>query len=369
MAKILYVITRLAVGGAPRTMLTAIQGLKKVGYEITLVSGYPGLGEGSLVDEARLLDVELIFIPTLQRELHPWRDLISFWRLWRLMRKRQFDLVHTHLSKAGILGRLAAFFSRTRVVHTFHGDVLNGYFSPMKSNAFLVVERVVGRMTDRFICVSTRLKERLLHYHLGDDNRFCVITNGIDMRHSETIGQRVAHTNRVGTLAMFYPIKRLDLFVEMAHQLKQCNTEIQCDIAGDGMTAIDIKQQAKQLGDPVRFVGVCEDPSAFLSQLDVFVLCSDYESSGMGVMEAMSMGLPVVATAVGGIPEIIQDGHTGVLVDAGDVEGLCQAVRDLLQNPEKREQMGALAKTYAQTHFSVSAMTAELDALYCELLP
>ena len=81
------------------------------------------------------------------------------------------------------------------------------------------------------------------------------------------------------------------------------------------------------------------------------------------------MGLPVVATAVGGIPEIIQDGHTGVLVDAGDVEGLCQAVRDLLQNPEKREQMGALAKTYAQTHFSVSAMTAELDALYCELLP
>lgn len=232
MAKILYVITRLAVGGAPRTMLTAIQGLQKAGHDITLVSGYPGEGEGSLVNEARALDVSLIFIPTLQREVHPWRDLRAFWRLWHLMRKRQFDLVHTHLSKAGILGRLAAFFSRTCVVHTFHGDVLNGYFSPLKSRAFLMVERLVGRMTDRFVCVSTRLKERLLHYDLGDDNRFCVITNGIDTEHSEPISQRVASGYRVGTLAMFYPIKRLDLFVEMAHRLKLRNAEIQCDIAG-----------------------------------------------------------------------------------------------------------------------------------------
>lgn len=368
MAKILYVITRLAVGGAPRTMLTAIQGLKKAGYEITLVSGYPGEGEGSLVDEARSLDLEIIFIPTLQRELHPLRDMRAFYRLWRLMQKRQFDLVHTHLSKAGILGRLAAYFSKTRVVHTFHGDVLNGYFSPLKSNVFLMAERFVGHMTDRFICVSTRLKERLLRYHLGDDSRFCVITNGIDMVHSETTDPRVALACRVGTLAMFYPIKRLDLFVEMAHCLKLRNADIQYEIAGDGLTAADVKQQAKQLGDPVRFVGVCDDPASFLSQLDIFVLCSDYESSGMSVMEAMSMGLPVVATAVGGIPEIIRDGHTGVLVEAGDVAGLCNAVWDLLEDPEKRERMGTLAKSYAQAHFSTVTMTAKLDTLYRELL-
>jgi glycosyltransferase involved in cell wall biosynthesis len=368
MAKILYVITRLAVGGAPRTMLTAIRGLKDAGYEITLASGYPGEGEGSLVEEARALDVALIFIPTLQRELHPVRDLHAFWRLWRLMRVGQFDIVHTHLSKAGILGRLAAFLSGTRVVHTFHGDVLEGYFSPLKSKIFVMVERLVGRMTDRFVCVSARLKARLLQYHLGNEERFCTVVNGIDVSSFKKDDGGTQSGNRVGTLAMFYPIKRLDLFVEMAHRLKQRDDQIQCKMAGDGITALELKQQAQQLGDPVCFVGVCEDPGAFLSQLDVYVLCSDYESSGMSVMEAMSMGLPVVATSVGGIPEIVQDGQTGVLVEAGDVDGLTDAVWVLLQDPEKRARMGTMAKQYAQAHFSTSHMVSELDLLYRELL-
>jgi glycosyltransferase involved in cell wall biosynthesis len=368
MAKILYVITRLAVGGAPHVMLTAIKGLKQAGYEITLVSGYPGEGEGSLVEDAQALGVELIFLPTLQRELHPVRDLCAFFALLRLMRKRKFDLVHTHLSKAGILGRLAAYCAGIRTVHTFHGDVLDGYFSPLKSKGFLAVERFVGCMTDRFICVSDRLKTRLMQYQLGAADRFCTVANGIDLERFQVKAVQERSGKCVGTLAMFYPIKRLDLFVEMAYQLKQRDAEICCEIAGDGATASTLKQQAKDLGDPVHFAGVCTNPSDFLSRLDVFVLCSDYESSGMGVMEAMAMGVPVVATAVGGVPENVQDGQTGFLVEAGDVTGLAEVVWTLLQDDEKRLRMGALAKKYAQAHFSSSRMIVDLDVIYRELL-
>ncbi len=368
MAKILYVITRLAVGGAPHVMLTAIKGLKQAGYEIILASGYPGEGEGSLVEDAQALGVELIFLPTLQRELHPVRDLRAFFALWQLMRTRQFDLVHTHLSKAGILGRLAAYLAGVCTVHTFHGDVLDGYFSPLKSKIFLAVERFVGRVTDRFICVSDRLKTRLLQYQLGAADRFYTVANSIDLERLQVNASQERHGKIVGTLAMFYPIKRLDLFVEMAYQLRKRDAEICCEIAGDGATASALKQQAKNLDDPVHFVGVCSDPADFLSRLDVFVLCSDYESSGMSVMEAMAMGLPVVATAVGGVPENVQDGQTGLLVEAGDVNGLTEAVWTLLQDDEKRLHMGTLAKKYAQAHFSSARMVAELDVVYRELL-
>ena len=368
MAKILYVITRLAVGGAPNAVLMAIGGLKEAGYEITLASGYPGMGEGSLVEEAKQLGVDLVFIPSLQREVHPVRDMRALWRLWRLMKTGSFDLVHTHLSKAGILGRLAAFVAGKRVVHTFHGDVLEGYFSSFKSRLFLMAERLVGRVTDRFVCVSADLKSRLLPYKLGKADRFVTITNGIDLTKMQTVEKEKRCGYRVGTLAMFYPIKRLDVFINMASLLKKRDELIQCDLAGDGMTASALKQQSAKLGDPVRFVGVCDDQAAFLSQLDVFVLCSDFESAGISVMEAMCMGLPVVATAVGGIPENVEDGHTGILVPPNDVEALTTAVWDLLQDDDKRVRLGTAAKAYAHTHFSSARMISELDGLYCELL-
>lgn len=364
---VLIAITRLAVGGAPQSVLTSIAGLDSERYRIVLVSGYPGADEGSLIDEARRLGVTLHLISDLQRAPHPMRDLKAFWHLWRLMRREQVDIVHTHLSKAGILGRLAAWLAGVPViVHTFHGDVLEGYFSKIKSLFFTKAERLVGRVTHRFVCVSKALQERLANYTLGPPDAFQVISNGIVVDDFGPVAQGVKR--RVGTLAMFYPVKRLDLFVQMAHRLREVHPDVQCDISGDGMEADVLRCLSMSLGEPVNFLGICRDRSEFFKDLDVFVLCSDFEGAGMGLMEAMAAGVAVVATRVGGVPEIVQDGETGVLIPSNDVDALCEAVCGLLEDDALRQRLGKTARHYAQEHFSHTKMVEELDMMYRDLV-
>jgi glycosyltransferase involved in cell wall biosynthesis len=283
------------------------------------------------------------------------------------MRGEQIDIVHTHLSKAGILGRLAAWLAGVPViVHTFHGDVLEGYFSALKSWAFTMAERLVGRVTHRFVCVSEGLQKRLVGYKLGPSDAFCVISNGIVVDDFESVDREKKY--RVGTLAMFYPVKRLDLFVQMAHRLHACHPKVQYDIAGDGMEADALRRLSTSHGEPVNFLGICRDRSEFLKSLDVFVLCSDFEGAGMSLMEAMAAGVAVVATRVGGVPEIVQDGETGVLIPPDNLDALCEAVRDLLGNDEQRHRLGNAARQYAQAHFSHTNMVAELDVMYRDLV-
>jgi len=363
---VMVVITRLAIGGAPQNVLTSIAGLDPARYRIVLVSGVPGAEEGSLIEEARRLNVSFHLVPSLVRAPHPVKDLKTLWSLWRLIKKEQVDIVHTHLSKAGVLGRFAAWLARVpAIVHTYHGDVLDGYFSRFKSGLYTYVERLVGRVTHRFVCVSNALRDRLATYRLGLPQDFVVISNGIDV---DAFGatERLAG-QRVGTLAMFYPVKRLDLFVHMAHRLRAKHPEISFDIAGGGIEEDTLHRLSQSLEQPVVFGGICNDKRAFFSDLKVFVSCSDYEGAGVGLMEAMAAGIPVVATRVGGVPEIVQEGVTGFLVAPGDVDALCEAVGKLLLDTSLCERMGLAAKEYAFRHFSHKKMISELEVLYQDL--
>ena len=361
--RVMVIITRLAVGGAPQSVLTSIGGLDPNQYRIALVAGMPEKNEGDLIADARVLNASLHLIAALRRAPHPIHDLKAFWHLYRLMRRERVQIVHTHLSKAGILGRFAARLAGVpAIVHTYHGDVLEGYFSKWKSWLYAGAERVTACITDRFVCVSDALKQRLLAYRLGSAEDFQVIANGIDVDFFASAERGPGR--RVGTLAMFYPIKRLDLFVCMARRLRETHADVSFEIAGDGMEAEALHRLAASMGNPVVFSGICRDKRAFLKDLDVFVSCSDFEGAGIGAMEAMAAGVPVVATRVGGIPEIVQDGKTGLLLPPNDVDALCSATDNLLSNPRLRKCMGRAAEQYARAHFSHKKMIAHLDALY-----
>ncbi len=369
MIDILFVITRLAVGGAPRNVLATIQGLEQSRYRIALVTGRPEPNEGSLIEVAKALDVDLHVLPSLQREVHLLQDLKAFWQLYRFIRRGRYHIVHTHISKAGILGRLAAYCAGVgRIVHTYHGDIFEGYFGPFRSALFLGVERTVGLVTDRFVVVSKALQARYRSYRVGRRRVFFVVPNGIWTDSFPAPRPEARKGSWVGTAAMFYPIKRVDLFLEVARRVLQQRSDAAFVVAGGGSEEATLRQVARDLGDPVRFLGVRYDMSELLSTFDVFVLCSDFESAGVSLMEAMLAGVPVVATHVGGVPEVVTHGETGFLVPQGDVDALAGAVLRLLEDAALRRRMGRAAREVALKRFSAEDMVRRLDAFYGEVL-
>ena len=192
MIRVLFVITRMAVGGVPQHVLTVIQKMDRSRYHITLATGLPGPEEGSLMAEACALGVEMYVLPDLKREVHLVHDVRAFYELYRIVRSGRYDIVHTHLSKAGILGRMAAWCAGVnRIVHTCHGDVFERYFGRLKSAMLLGVERLVGRATGRFVSVSRALKKQFQMYRIGRPNLFTVVHNGIDTRPFEGVRRRV----------------------------------------------------------------------------------------------------------------------------------------------------------------------------------
>jgi len=369
MTDILVVITRLAVGGAPQNVLAAVRGLDRSRYRVTLVTGTPEPDEGSLLGEARSAGVRLCRIPELVREVSPRRDARAFAALYRLIRQNRFDIVHTHLSKAGMLGRLAATCAGVpAVVHTYHGDVFQDYFGQGVSRVLLGLERLIGRATHRSLVVSDALGRRYREYRVARRATVRTVPNGVWANGFRMRTPGVGTGTRVGTVAMFYPIKRLDLFLSMARTVLEVRADAEFVVIGGGGGAAVLEASVRDLGDRVRFLGIRYDVPELLRTLDVFVQCSDYEGAGVGMMEAMLSGVPVVATAVGGVPEVVDDGETGFLVPRGDVAALSQRVSRLLGDADLRARMGSAAREVALTRFSAARMVERLDAVYTELV-
>ena len=365
---ILFVITRLAVGGAPQNVLTTIRGLDRSRYRIALATVLPAPDEGSLIEEARALGIDLHVLPALMREIRPARDVQALLGLYRLMRRGRYQLVHTHISKAGILGRVAAWWAGVpAIVHTCHGDVFDEYFGPLKSAVLLAVERLTGRVTDRFVVVSQALRGRFRQYRVGRQETFSWVPNGIWTAGFSTPSFDRAG-NRVGIVAMLAPIKRLDLFIEVARRVLSVRPETQFLLVGGGPDEAALRESARDLGGNVRFLGVRYDVPALLDTFDVFLLCSDYEGMPVTLIEAMVAGVPVVSTSVGGVPEVVKEGQTGFMAPQGDVAGLAEAVVRLLDDDDLRRRVGSRARDDALRRFPAEEMIARLDALYTDLL-
>jgi glycosyltransferase involved in cell wall biosynthesis len=356
----------MAVGGAPRHVLTTLARLDRSRFRIALATGTPEPGEGDLVPEVERLGIQIHRIPSLRREIRPLDDLKAFIRLYRLIRRERYRIVHTHLSKAGIIGRIAAWLAGAHaIMHTYHGDVFEGYFGLLKSRILLCVERLVGACTHRFVSVSQPLLGRLRSRRIGSPSRFVTILNGVDESAFRPSAVRSGEPGlRVGTAAMFFPIKRVDLFVDAALDLLARRRDIRFEIAGGGQEASALERAAAPAGDGIRFLGLHSEMSGLLATWDMFVLCSDYESAGISLVEAMLMGLPVVATRVGGVPDIVADGTTGILVQPGDAKAVAEAVDRLVCDSGLRRRMGEAGRRRALKHFTSDRMVAQLSTLY-----
>lgn len=375
--RVLHVITRLVVGGAQENTLATVAGLKARGHRVVLATGPSNGSEGSLIERARRLGIAPVLVPQLVREVSPARDAAAFARLYRLIRDGRFDIVHTHTSKAGVLGRLAARMAEVPiVVHTPHGHIFHGYFGPLTTKAFVAIERACARATDAMVAISERCRADHLERAIGVPERFVTIPSGIPARPSgdRASARRVLGAPEgelvVGCIGRLAPVKGQDVllaaFARVAHQRPAARLVL----IGDGPSRRELEAQARRLGvaDAVRFLGVREDAGSLLPGFDLYVQPSLNEGMGRALAQAMAAGLPVVATDAPGPAELLGEDAAGVLVPTGDEEALATALAALLDDRRRRVLLGERARRRAARFWTEDEMVDAIERLYLDLL-
>jgi glycosyltransferase involved in cell wall biosynthesis len=393
-AKIVRIVTRLNIGGPSVHVALLSTRLDPARFATTVVAGAPEAEEGdwsSLIDPAR---ARLVRMPGLRRPLRPWADLMVFARLCRLLWREQPRIVHTHMAKAGALGRLAArAYNRfgpgrrrpAKVVHTFHGHVLEGYFSPATSRFFITIERWLARRTDRLIAVSAAIRDDLARRGIGRPAQWRVIPLGLELAKLSQLPMAAAGAPvRFGVVGRLVPIKNPALFLAAFSRMLQANPRAQASglIVGDGPLRRSMEREVEQLGlsHVVSFLGWQHDLPRVYGQLEVACVTSWNEGTPVALIEAMAAGRAVVATDVGGVRDVLggeappvdpggfRVTERGVLVRAGDAEGLTAALRALEADAGLRHRLGAAARAHVLERFAAERLLGDITALYDEWL-
>ncbi len=378
---VLHVITRLIVGGAQEnTMLTAAL-LDPTRYAVDVISGPQTGPEGSLIEEVRARGVPLEIYPDLRREIAPWRDLKALLQLTRRMRRRRYTIVHTHSSKAGVLGRIAAKFAGVPViVHTVHGWSFHEHMSPLRRRIFVALEKLAAALTDAMIVVAKPdiakgLREgigRPEQYHLirsaiSLDKFDPAIVNGDVVRRELGLPPDAPVLGNVGRFsAQKNPLDWIRVAARVACALPACHFLL----VGDGPLRAEVEAliAAEGLADRFILTGLRRDVPRLLAAMDIFLLTSLWEGLPRVIPQAMSMRMPVVANRADGTVEAIAHGETGFLADPGDLDALARHCLTLLRDPERRRVMGEHGRVFATHEFDVREMVARIDRLYQTLL-
>ncbi len=380
--KIVRVIARLNVGGPAIHAINLTTGLDPARFESILVTGIENPGEGSLLDLAVEHGIQPVVIPEIVAEatLKP-RDLKALVALYRLLRRERPHIVHTHTAKAGFVGRLAARLAGVPViVHTYHGHVLHSYYSPAITGLLRRMERVLGSLTTRIIAVSEQVKRDLVGYRVANPEKISVIPLGFALkpfldsashRGSFRREQRVSNgAPLVGIVGRIFPIKNHRLFIDAAARIAADGKAARFVVVGDGALRRQMEELVNALGiaDRVIFTGWRRDLPRIYADLDVLVVSSNNEGTPVSAIEAMASGCPVVATRVGGLPDLIDDGETGYLVPRGDADSLAEAVMGLLRDRETARRMGESARARVAERFTIERLVADTERLYAGLL-
>ncbi|HUE71275.1 MAG TPA: glycosyltransferase [Pirellulaceae bacterium] len=382
MIKVVRIIARLNVGG-PSIHVTLLNArLNPARYHCTLVTGIENAAEGSMLDYARAQGVNPVVISEIVGEvsLRP-RDVKAVLRLYALLRQERPDIVHTHTAKAGFVGRIAAWLAGAPlIVHTYHGHVLHGYYSPTKTRLLRVMERALGMLSDRIVAVSDEIKADLVRYGVAKADKISVIPLGFDL--SPFLSSAVLRgkfraelgcdetTRLVGIVGRIFPIKNHRLFLDGARRIIAREPDCRFVVVGDGALRRQTEEYASHLGiaDRVIFTGWRRDLPRIYADLDALVVSSDNEGTPVAAIEAMAAAKPVVATRVGGLPDLIVDGKTGLLIPPRDPEALASSVLQVLQEKERARRIGLAAQLFVRERFAASRLVGDMDLMYQDLL-
>ncbi len=383
--KLLYVITKLELGGAQKQLLSLAAGLDKSRYSVVLFTARQGL----LFQEAALIPgVSVRASRFLERPVNPLKDLIAFFEIYWFIREQKFHIVHTHSSKAGILGRLAARLAQTAVIiHTVHGWPFNDHQPGFVRFIYILLERICARFSDRVVVVSRFDQQKGRAHKIGRGTLYRLIRYGIDYDkfrpqredvRSKVRGSLGIHGSDllVGMIACFKPQKNPLDFIRIAALVRryslaeQLPYKIRFLLVGDGVLRGRIEKKAAESGlkDEVILTGWRFDMPELFAALDVLVLTSLWEGLPIVVLEAMRSGVPVVVTHTGGVAEVVKNGVTGFLSAAYEPVLMASQVSALLKDDALRKRMGQASREALGDSFRVQNMVSETQAMYEDIL-
>lgn len=369
---LMYLI-RPAAGGMKEHLVSLLKNMDRQKYRIYLACPW----DPAFNQEVAHLEVTIVNVD-LAGEFKPLADLKASWQMVKYLRQFKIDILHIHSSKAGLVGRLAAIVARTpAVVFTVHNFILYDYMSKTKKKIFATVEALLARCTDQIIAVSRALAKGLVEDEGIPDDKIAAIYNGIDLEpfdapiHKAKVLEALGLDPQkpvVGTVARLAPQKGIKYLLAAAQIVQAQLPQVQFLIVGDGPLLSELQSQQAKLGlTGVVFAGYLDDIAPVMKALDIFVLPSVTEGLGLTILEAMAAEKPVIATAVGGIPEVVTE-ETGILVPAADVAELGRALIRLLQDAGLQADMGAQGKQRVREQFSLDYMLTETEKVYEQVL-
>ena len=369
---IAHVITESGpFGGSQRNTLLTLKGLVRDGYKTELICG-PG---GRLIPEAQAIGVPVYVIDDLVRQIDPWKDSRAFLKLYRLFRSRKYSIVHTHVTKAGLLGRLAARCAGIPgIVHTFHSVPfeMNGQ---LRSKAYIALERFVGLFTHDLACVGDVLRQQIAAWHIAPEKKLVTIHSGIDfacyvpqytpIEMKRQLGVEEAWPI-VGSIGRLCEQKAQNYLVESIARLKEQYPNTHLLLVGEGDLRPLLEQRIRDLhlSSHVSLLGERDDIADLLNIFDVYAMSSLWEGVGRALTEAMYWSLPVVTTPVNGVTELIQDEETGLLVPPRDPQALATAITRLASDRELAQRLGKNARQRVKDLMDGQRMIEAIEELY-----
>ena len=371
--KVIQIVTRMNTGGVAVLISELVAGMDSEKFEVHLITGSCSHGEEDYL-RARGLDLKQIVIPSMQRSLRPFQDLKALLQIARELKRLRPDIVHTHTSKAGLLGRVASQIAtpKVRVIHTFHGHLLHGYFSKPATQFVTFSERALARISDILISMGNEVKANLLEAKIGKPQQFQVAFPGVrenkpNPNNLEAAKFKEEHLQNVifTFVGRLSPIKRCDRIIETAILISNHVPAPYFLIIGDGESRKSLETQASGL--PITFLGWESHTEDWLKISDAAILLSDNEAVPLAMIEAGLAGLPVIATNVGSMGDVVENGINGFLVDP-IVKEIATKIAALSESPELRKNLGEKGKELARQRFSVETMIKRHVEIYSQVI-
>jgi glycosyltransferase involved in cell wall biosynthesis len=418
--KIVRIIARLNVGGPARHVVWLTAGLRNEEYESMLVAGTVPPGEDDMGYFAEQKGVHPVVIPEMSREISP-KDALTIWKLYRLLKRERPDVVHTHTAKAGTVGRVSGLLyrwatpsaligrpRRCRFVHTYHGHIFHSYYGPLKTRIFLGIERWLARIaTDKIIVISPQQYHEIHEqFGVGRPEQFTIIPLGLDTdafsdrdERRQKLRDELNAANAdvlVGIVGRLTEVKNHELFLSAVALYKERHGlttaadgrgRVRFVLIGDGHLRRGLEEQALALGlgDEVVFLGTRDDPENFYAALDLVALTSRNEGTPLTLIEAMATARPCVATAVGGVVDLLGETvapssdsqarspytirERGILVRPNDPEAFCEGLARLIEDESLRREMGRRGRSFVESNYSKERLLADIMGLYRQLGP